>query len=177
VSTVNVTARRWARGWELHIADADGSEIGVTQSRTLAGAEAIVRDYLELDDRAAPDHVDIQPELDGDIGSRAAAARRKVREAAEVQVAAAEQSREVARQLKEAGLSGADVGAVLGVSAQRVSQLLVSKEKAAAAKAAKAAKTAAAAKAKAAKTARRNAAAAKATAGVSRKPAVRKVSA
>jgi hypothetical protein len=34
-----VCAKRWKRGWELHI---DG--IGVTQSRNLSGAEQMVRD-------------------------------------------------------------------------------------------------------------------------------------
>jgi hypothetical protein len=39
-----VRAERWARGWELHIAG-----VGVTQSRTLAEAEHMVRDYIRLD--------------------------------------------------------------------------------------------------------------------------------
>ena len=42
--TYQVRARRWAHGWEIHI---DG--VGVTQSRSLAGAEAMVRDYVALD--------------------------------------------------------------------------------------------------------------------------------
>lgn len=37
-----VRAKRWEHGWELHI---DG--LGVTQSRTLAGAEPMVRGYIE----------------------------------------------------------------------------------------------------------------------------------
>ena len=31
-----VTARRWTRGWELHIVDEAGDLVGVTQVRTLA---------------------------------------------------------------------------------------------------------------------------------------------
>jgi hypothetical protein len=67
------TARRWTHGWELHIADAAGEAIGVTQVRAL---------------------------------SRAAAA-----------------SRTAVQELKDAGLSGSEIAAVLEVSPQRVSQL------------------------------------------------------
>jgi hypothetical protein len=41
VVTYDVLAKRWKRGWELHI---DG--IGVTQAASLAGAEDAVRDYI-----------------------------------------------------------------------------------------------------------------------------------
>lgn len=124
-----VTARRWTHGWELHIADEGGDEIGVTQSRTLATAERMVRDYialdLDLDDEgAAALEVELRPELEGDLGSRAARARVRVREAERIQREAAETQREIARELKKGGLSGADVATVLGVSTQRVSQLV-----------------------------------------------------
>ena len=58
----NVTAKRWEHGWELHI---DG--IGVTQSRLLSGAEAMVRDYLSADDLSDAEtaEVTIYPDLDG----------------------------------------------------------------------------------------------------------------
>lgn len=43
----NVIAKRWKHGWELHI-----EGLGVTQSKTLATADAMVRDYIEsLTDR------------------------------------------------------------------------------------------------------------------------------
>lgn len=42
MTAYTVTAKRWEHGLELHI---DG--IGVTQSRTLDDAEAMVRDYIE----------------------------------------------------------------------------------------------------------------------------------
>jgi hypothetical protein len=45
--TYTVRARHWERGWELHV-----EGVGVTQSRTLARAEAMVRDYLRLDGHA-----------------------------------------------------------------------------------------------------------------------------
>jgi hypothetical protein len=58
-TTYTVHAQRWKLGWELRI---DG--IGVTQSRTLNDAEAMVRDYIALDTGAAPDsfNVELLPE-------------------------------------------------------------------------------------------------------------------
>jgi hypothetical protein len=60
MTTYTVLAKRWKRGWELHI---DG--VGVTQSRTLNDAEAMVRDYIALDTGAAPDsfNVELLPEV------------------------------------------------------------------------------------------------------------------
>ena len=54
------------------------------------------------------------------------AAREAVAEAERALRAAAARSRQVARQLKQEGLSGRDIAAILHVSAQRVSQLLKS---------------------------------------------------
>lgn len=122
MTTYEVTAKRWAHGWELHIAG-----VGVTQSRTLMSAEDMVREYVALDlDLDDPDSFDVQitPELDGNLATEAEAARQAVRDAEKAQRAAGAQSRDVARRLKAAGLSGADVAAVLGVSTQRVSQLV-----------------------------------------------------
>lgn len=118
-----VTARRWTRGWELHIIDATGEEIGVTQVRTLSGAVAMVRDYLEVDDRPDPDEIHVVPELDAGLRKRVDAARAAVRRAAEEQERAAAASRTAVQELKEAGLSGYEIAAVLEVSPQRVSQL------------------------------------------------------
>jgi len=120
-STYKVRAKRWARGWELHI---DG--VGVTQSHTLRDAERMVRDYISLDTGMAPDAFDIEitPEIGGELGERTAAARRAVAEAEQARRTAAVQSREAARELQTAGLSGRDIAAVLQVTPQRVSQLL-----------------------------------------------------
>lgn len=120
MKTYNVTAKRWARGWELHI-----DRVGVTQSHGLADAEDMVRGYIALERRVEPDSfkVKITPEIDPKLDASVRQARAEVREAAEAQTRAAEHSRMVARRLKERGLSGRDVAAVLGVSPQRVSQL------------------------------------------------------
>jgi DNA-directed RNA polymerase specialized sigma24 family protein len=123
MSTYNVRAKRWKHGWELHI---DG--VGVTQSRNLDGAEEMVRDYIETltDHDTADDAVIIRPEVGGGLDQAADAAREAITEAERALRAAAARSRHVAHQLKEEGLSGRDIAAILHVSAQRVSQLLKS---------------------------------------------------
>jgi hypothetical protein len=120
-TTYTVHAKRWKRGWELHI---DG--FGVTQSKTLNDAEAMVRDYIALDTGAAPDSfaVEIVPEVGDGLDEKTRAARQAIGAADRAQRAAAAQSREAARGLKRAGLSGREIAVVLRVSPQRVSQLL-----------------------------------------------------
>lgn len=123
MKTYRVVAKRWAHGWELHI---DG--VGVTQSRTLGEAEAMVRDYIAVDLDASPDDVDV--ELAVSLGDSLDALRQEVREASDraavAQTQAAERSRILVRQLRDAGLSGREIATVLDVSPQRVSQLLAS---------------------------------------------------
>jgi hypothetical protein len=77
MTTYVVRAKRWAHGWELHI---DG--VGVTQSRTLDGAEQMVRDYVEtLTDRDVSDAtVVIEPDLGG-LEAEAADVRKQIERA------------------------------------------------------------------------------------------------
>jgi DNA-directed RNA polymerase specialized sigma subunit len=121
--TYAVTARRWKRGWELHI-----EGVGVTQCRSLVEAESMVRDYVEslTGQDASTSVVKITPEVGGGLDEQARAAREAVAAADKATREAAARSRKVARDLKGAGLSGRDIAAVLRVSAQRVSQLLKS---------------------------------------------------
>lgn len=121
-TTYAVTARRWARGWELHIAD-----VGVTQSPTLAGAEKMVREYIALAfDLDTEDGFDVRitPEVDAEIARELADARQAAKDAEAAQRAAATRWREVARRLHRGGMSGNDIARVLDVSKQRVSQLI-----------------------------------------------------
>jgi hypothetical protein len=116
-----VRAKRWARGWELHI---DG--VGVTQSHSLRDAEGMARDYIALDTEVLPDSfaVEIIPEIGHGLDEKTRAARKAVADASHAQRVAAAQAREAARELRAAGLSGRDIAKVLDVSPQRVSQLL-----------------------------------------------------
>jgi DNA-directed RNA polymerase specialized sigma subunit len=123
VTTYNVTARRWKRGWELHI-----EGVGVTQARGLGEAESMVRDYVEslTGQDGSGSTIVITPEVGGGLDEEARAARDAVAAADMATREAAARSRRVARDLKAAGLSGRDIAAVLRISAQRVSQLLKS---------------------------------------------------
>lgn len=127
MSTWTVHAKRWKHGWELCI---DG--VGITQSRNLRDAPATVADYIRLDTGTAPDlsEIEIVPEIGGGLAEEARAARRAVADADRAQREAASQSRETARKLKGAGLTGQDIAAVLRLSPQRVSQLLADRRSA-----------------------------------------------
>lgn len=120
-TTYEVRARRWTRGWELHI---DG--VGVTQSRSLSEAESMVRDYIALDTDDDPHSFDvvIVPEVGDGLDELIKEVRQRIHEAERAQVQAAERSRTLVRQLVAKGLSGKDTASVLGISPQRVSQLL-----------------------------------------------------
>lgn len=119
-----MTAKHWKHGWELHIAE-KGEDVGVTQSRTLADAERMVRDYIATlyDVDEVSGEVDIVPDL-GSLSDRVREARRRTREAEKAQADAAREARDVARALRDAGLSVTDTAKVLNVSRGRVSQLV-----------------------------------------------------
>ena len=120
MKTINVKATRWARGWELEISENDH-----TQVRRLSAARQQVLDYL---DTTYPDidHtkwvVNIVVDLEG-LSDRIDEAKRTTREAAEIQLLAAKKNREVARSLRNAGISGSDAALIMGVSRSRISQL------------------------------------------------------
>lgn len=125
MNTYGVRAKRWAHGWELHI---DG--IGVTQSRTLDGAEQMVRDYIEtLTDRDVSQAViHIELDLNG-LEAKAADVRQQIESAQLESRQAAVASRALANELRAAGLSVSDTAKVLGVSRGRVSQLAKASQK------------------------------------------------
>lgn len=124
MNTYTVTAKRWERGWELHI-----EGVGVTQSRTLARAEAMVREYISLKYDVGEDSfgVEIVPELPNGVLTEAREAQRETREAEAAQLRAAKRARTAAKRLKAAGLSNADAAAVLKVKPARISQLVNSR--------------------------------------------------
>lgn len=120
MTTHVVRATRWAHGWELDIPG-----YGITQSRGLADAEMMVRDYLGADigeDAAAAAEVRIVPDLGG-LEDAAAEVRAVNDSLVKATRDGAARAREVARRLLDAGLSGADAAVVLGISKQRMSQL------------------------------------------------------
>jgi len=134
---VEVVARRWEHGWELHVSDARGPLV-VLPTRRLSAAERTVRDYVVEHDGVSPwsVRVRITVTFDNGLGSGAesgsgagldaeiAAVRAAVDHAERAQREAAARSRALALRLRDAGLTGADIAVVLRVSPQRVSQLM-----------------------------------------------------
>jgi hypothetical protein len=119
-ATYTVVAKRWRHAWELHI---DG--LGVTQSRNLAEAEAMARDYIALDLDVSEDSFDVRvmPEVGDGLDELIKRTRGEIADAARAQSRAAQSSRALVQKLKLLGLSGKDTALVLGVTPQRVSQL------------------------------------------------------
>lgn len=118
---IEVTAKRWAKGWELHI---DGH--GVTQSRTLVDAPRQVVDYLESLHDVSVDTGDviITPALPEPLLTEITQARSNVRRAERKLAEAAAEQRRVALALRtEAHLSVTDTASLMGVSRGRISQL------------------------------------------------------
>jgi plasmid maintenance system antidote protein VapI len=123
--SVDVAARRWEHGWELHVSDGRGPLV-VLPTRRLSAAERTVRDFVADHDAVSPRSVRVRitvvlgSALDEEITSVRAA----VDHAERAQREAAARSRGLALRLRAAGLTGADIAVVLGVSPQRVSQLM-----------------------------------------------------
>ena len=119
--TYTVRAVRWDKGWELHV-----EGVGVTQSHGLTDAVGMVLDYIKVMGHE-PGNVDLHIEIGDNLDDLIQLARMHTAQATQAQQRAAEESRKVARKLKEKGLTGRDIAAVLGVSPQRVSQLVGSR--------------------------------------------------
>lgn len=119
--TYVATAAREGQWWVITV---DG--FGVTQSRTLRDApntaRGLISAMLDVDDDDI--QVDVEPALDPELAAHVRVARKQVADLDRLQRDAATASREAAHALILAGVSGADAATVLGVSPQRVSQLL-----------------------------------------------------
>jgi len=120
MTTFVARARRWDRGWELHI-----EGVGVTQVRRLAEAEQQARDFIATisGQSVRNDEIQLEFELD-DLGERARKARLATQTAASMQQEAAAQIRAVVTDLRKQGFCVADIATILGVSNGRVSQLV-----------------------------------------------------
>lgn len=92
---VHVKAVRWDHGWELHI-----EGFGVTQTRNLAGAEAMVRDYI-ADDVVNVAAVDVDISADVPGCEDAAYLRAEIAETSAKVRAQAVKSRRMAQALKK----------------------------------------------------------------------------
>jgi predicted GIY-YIG superfamily endonuclease len=118
-----VEAERGARGgWVFQCAEFPGA---ISESRRLADFEPLMREMIAFVGDVPEDSIEMRlvPKLPGALSADVQAAREAVSELDAAQRRAANLSRKVVRELKDAGLTGADTAAVLGVSPQRVSQL------------------------------------------------------
>ena len=122
---VEVTARRWEHGWELHVSDG-GEPLVVLPTRRLSAAERTVRDFVVEHHGVSPRSVKVRVTVtfDNGLDAEIAAVRAAVDHAERAQRETAARSRALALRLRDAGLTGADIAVVLRVSPQRVSQLM-----------------------------------------------------
>lgn len=118
---VNVT--RDGRWWMVEVPDLDA----VSQARRIGEVEQMARELIAVTTAAKIDDVEVEIHL-SDIGSVSAKfvaelTREKV-VAAALEVSIAQKTHDVAEGLVEAGIPLRDVGEILGVSHQRVHQLV-----------------------------------------------------
>lgn len=116
-----ITARRWARGWELF----NGADI-LTQATTLATAAEMARNALATDLGGEPEDYVVEVVVDlGGAEKQVDQAREQMRRAQADVREAARSWRLLALRLREVEhLSARDAAVVLGISSGRYSQLL-----------------------------------------------------
>ncbi|KZS62557.1 hypothetical protein A4G28_08280 [Mycobacterium ostraviense] len=97
-----------------------------TQARTLSDVEPWAHDLIAtyLDIPADSFDVEVKVELPDSVRYHLDLAAKLRKEAADAQAAAAQEYRRAALELKNTGLTVRDIGAALGVSHQRVHQLV-----------------------------------------------------
>lgn len=119
-----VTAERGSGGrWLFQCREFPGA---LSEGRRLTDAERLMPEAIAFvaDVPAQEVTVELEVILDEDLREQVDRARRSVSEVSQAQREAAALSRQAARDLVAAGLSGVDTAAVLHLSPQRVSQLV-----------------------------------------------------
>ncbi len=116
------------KGWDLRIDDVEAHVHVRSLAKVPAQARAFAASVSSHEDRDTRDRDGIQVNivlegLDG-LDQQARESRRAAQEAAEALEAASRRTREIARALRDKGLSVTDTAVVLGVSQARASQLL-----------------------------------------------------
>ncbi len=126
MKTYTVVAERDEAGWwAVRVLELPGV---LTQARRLDQVEKFAREAIDLAMKVgqAPKgkyDVQIDPRVPG-LGDELAAVRAVRMDAERLQTEAAERTRVIARRLAQRGLTVRDIGAALGVSHQRVAQLV-----------------------------------------------------
>ncbi len=122
MSEYTAVVTREGRGWVVEVVG-----VGATQARNLTEAREMAIDLIAITRQvpASTVTVDLSAQLDPELDAEVQHARAAIDELEQRQQHVALASRDVARKLvRSAGLTGRDAAVVLGVSPQRVSQLL-----------------------------------------------------
>jgi DNA-directed RNA polymerase specialized sigma subunit len=123
VKTYHATAHREDKWWVVEV-----HGVGTTQGRSTAEAQRMATDLVAIMAEVPLDEVrvEIEFELPGDLGEEIKRARLEARAAEHAQRRAAEKVRRAVAHLISSGMSKQDAARILGVSAQRISQLVKS---------------------------------------------------
>lgn len=121
---ITAKARRSEGWWAVEIPEVDGA---FTQAKRLDQVSALAADAVAVLEGISPDRVEVEA-VDYDLGDPAMTrdigeAKKLSRDAQRVAENASTAMRAVVRKLRERGLSVRDVGTILQISPQRVSQL------------------------------------------------------
>lgn len=120
---INPRVERDGNWWLVYVPEVDRW----TQARNLAEARVMAADLVVSMSAAPEGDVDIESftvELPAEVQRRLSEADELRRCAADANHAAAEKSREAARELRSSGMTVRDIGAALDVSYQRAHQLV-----------------------------------------------------
>ena len=122
VPTYRAFARRVDGWWAVEV---DGVPGAVTQARRLDQVEAMAREVVSLMLEIPPDTfgIDVVPQI-GALDAEVASARQARVDADRIRAEAMESTRRTATRLAQRGFPLRDIGLLLGISFQRVQQLL-----------------------------------------------------
>jgi hypothetical protein len=126
IMKVTATATRIGDWWAIEVTDVQGGLH--TQARRLDQVAATVADAVALVADVLPNTIEVNviPKLPPRDAELIDAARHASQEAARAAELASQLSRQAVAQLRSEGMTVRDVGGLLGVSPQRVSQLVES---------------------------------------------------
>jgi hypothetical protein len=121
VKTYPATARREGKWWVVEV-----NGVGTTQGRSTAEAQRMATDLVAIMEETPLDDikVEIEFELPGDLGDEVKRAKQETRAAEQAQRSAAEKIRRAVTHILGNGMSKQDAARILGVSPQRISQLV-----------------------------------------------------
>ncbi len=121
--TYTVRCERSEGWWAISV---DGVPGAFGQTRRLSQAKETARDVIAMMLDAAPESFDVElePVVSATVRRSLDQARTARKQAEDVQTAAQEATRRAAKALVDSGLTVRDAGEILGISFQRVSQLV-----------------------------------------------------